>query len=110
MLRWTAGLFYWAFVMEVPTIEDFRTLEAKFQETVKAIELLVEALPRRPWTVEDIALTVGLNKRSLYKRQYKHHLPNYGVSDFAEGYTRWKPETVIWWMGIPEQDRINRNI
>ena len=92
--------------MEVPTLEDYHRLENKFAATVEAVEILIKAIPRRPWTLDDIADDAGICKSNLYKAHYKHHIPNYGVSDFTVGKPRWKPETVIWWKSIPEEKRI----
>lgn len=96
--------------MEIPTLEDYRRLEHKFDKAVKAVEILVGSLPKKPWTVQDVADAVGLDKKSLYKPQYRHHLPNYGVSDFETGHARWKPETVAWWFAMPESDRMGRRV
>ncbi|MCL2480143.1 MAG: hypothetical protein FWF38_00375, partial [Spirochaetaceae bacterium] len=37
--------------------------------------------------------------------RYRHLLPNFGKSDFTEGHTRWKRETIETWEAIPAEER-----
>lgn len=47
--------------------------------------------------VADIAEHFGLSKNAIRKSEYRYLQPNWGVSEFPEGWTRWRIETFIAW-------------
>jgi len=79
------------------------------KEDIERVEVLLKEIlsyvGKGTITINEYSKKIGMSRESLYTERYRHYLPNYGLSDFPEGYTRWKRETIDAWESIPIEER-----
>ena len=91
--------------MEIPTKEDSNRIEKKLDQILLLMSMNLNKDGAEPVDAKDVAKRVGIDPRSIYKFDYRHYLPNYGVSEFETGKKRWSLETYMNWESIPEEKR-----
>ncbi len=60
---------------------------------------------KKTLTINDIARIEGLSSTSVRQAKFRHLLPNFGVSEYPEGFCRWNKDTYIKWAMIPAHER-----
>lgn len=91
--------------MEIPTIEDFRRMERQLNDLLAMVSnAMTYVKANQTVTVSDICKIEGVSKTQILGKE-KYLLPNFGVSEYPCGVTRWKIETFIKWRAIPVSER-----
>ena len=90
---------------ENPTMDDFTRLEGKVDRIEKLFDEIAHYILPGTLGIKDIARNCGMAPMTLYNNKYRHYLPNFGKSDFPDGFRRWKRETVEEWEKIPVNER-----
>jgi len=91
--------------MEIASKEDFDRLETEVVQLRDLIKTLLTVQGAPVIDAKEVARREGINTQSVYKNDYRHYLPNFGVSDYPEGRVRWKLETYMKWVSIPVTER-----
>ena len=90
---------------EIPTKDDIENIEKRVIHIEKIVSELSQSLLPKTFFIKDIARMCGMKPATLYNDKYRHYLPNFGKSDFPDGFRRWKRETVERWELIPVVER-----
>lgn len=90
--------------MDIPTINDFIRLESKVSQIAELLDVVLQTNGTVPISAKEVAKREGIPYKAIYS-QYRHYLPNFGVSEFLDGKSRWKLETYLKWTAIPISER-----
>ena len=91
--------------MEIPTMADFSRLESEIAELKTMLQsVMIHSTARQTVTVSDICQIEGVSKPQILKTE-RYLLPNFGLSGYPTGRTRWDLETYLKWRARPAEER-----
>lgn len=89
----------------IPTFEDFERLEKKINDLTTLVTLFAQSVgSTKVVNVADICKFESVSKAQIWNKE-KYLLPNFGVSEYPEGTTRWNLTTYLKWREIPVKTR-----